>query len=439
MEFLSGVLLMIGIGFLYYNRSISKENFFFRRAPQLQINQVHTFDDGWFTGVIDTATILHPPFFNNDTVSYHYSLYEKVIKYEKDSQGRSKRVETWELYSSASDSTAFYLDDGSGKLIINPNKAIHKYPYGNSWESEHWKHVVSYIPSSGIISSVGVVSEDKKELIAKGETPFMISPMGRPEFMKASKSEEKWSKIGGLSFLWLSSLSFFYFLNESSMQIPLDSISLFILLGLMSTIPFAACYVYFTNNSLVALRAQVVNSWANVDVELKNRRDLIPNLVQTVGTYLKHEQNSFAKLSDLRASLEKENLLTSRIKIENKITNSVNSFLTQVESHPEFKDESVLLLQKELVIIENKISHAKSHFNAVAEEYNNLVEGMPSSFVANYFKYVSIPFYGDKNSDLMNMGKAIVNKASQEKIALAPQNPISMEQEKEKIQIKKAS
>ncbi len=408
LDYFALVLAFIGSCTLMYYRNLSRQNFFFKRAPHLKISDIHVHDDVWVTGIIDPIKLVVPPFFFYETIQYSYSMFEKVVHYKKDANGNERRVETWELRHTENDASQFLLKDGSGELVVNPKNAIIKFPFNDFYQDQWFKHILSYLPASGLISAVGVVSDKKDQLIQKGEIPLMVTPMGRKQFNQSIKTQEVLSKFTGLFALWLSFSSCILSFNDhySVFSGREDSSVLYIISGVLAFIPFSIIYYYFTFNSLVALRTKTINSWANIDIELKNRRDLIPNLVTTLGQFLQNEKSSFQSLSECREKLKTEKRLSERIKIENEIMRNLSKIKLSIENTPDLKTEPVLLLTQEITTLENKISHAKSHFNAVVEEYNNLVCSFPSKWVAQFNYLSEVPYYGlESGKKLDDFGK----------------------------------
>jgi LemA protein len=393
------VCFVIAMIHIVYWRHIAAQNFFFKRAPHLKISEIHTFDDAWITGLVEAPKVVIPPVFGNECVYYVYQLFKKSVRVEKDSQGKVRRTEYWELVQTVANAAPFYLNDGTGRLVVSPTKAVIKFAHSAIRQSESWRHVLTYLPASGIMSSVGVASEQKDRLTAKGEIPLLLTPMGRQAFMKAIKSEERWTKTGGLILLWSAiALTLSGMFIHTRVFASGDWKSFIPIAGLLALIPFSLLYYGYTYNSMVSLRSQLINSWANVDIELKIRRDLIPNIVQATEAYFGHERGVLSLLSILRESLGRETKLSNRISLENNISRNMAQVVERIEASPELHDEICLKLHQELKTIEQKIAHAKSHFNAVVEEFNNLVKGFPSHLVALTLGFKAVPFYGENSN-----------------------------------------
>ncbi|MEI8027991.1 MAG: LemA family protein [Pseudomonadota bacterium] len=397
------ICMLLGIIILLSNYQSSKQNFFFKRAPQIRICDLHSFDSTWITGFIEASNVLIPPVFGYESVFYNYALYKKNVRYERDSRGKKKKVEYWELYHSQSDSTLFLINDGSGKIAVNPAQAVKKYLMTDIYQTYRWKHTVTFLPASGSVSSVGVTSENKDQLIAKGETPLMLTPLRREQFMQAIKKGERFAMFGGLGLIWLS-LSFASVAALSHLSVSVHSgMKMFIYGGLLGFIPFTGIYYYFIFNSFVSLRRKVINGWANIDVILKARRELIPNFVSSLEGYMSHERNTFTAISALHQAITNDSRLSTRIQSENEISKHISKIRISVENNPELKLGPADSLSAQLKLIEDKIAHSRSYYNALVEEYNSLCSEFPSNFIAGIHKFKSVPFYGDHLNDTMKL------------------------------------
>ncbi|MDX1808012.1 MAG: LemA family protein [Sulfurospirillaceae bacterium] len=142
-------------------------------------------------------------------------------------------------------------------------------------------------------------------------------------------------------------------------------------------------------NSLVAKKNQVDNIFASVDVMLKKRYDLIPNLVASVGEYMEHEKSILEEITTLRSSANKRNLSDEeKIDLDAKVTQTLKSIMVAVENYPNLKaNENVLHLQRSLNEIEEQISAARRAYNQAVTDYNNALEMIPTNFMASMMHY----------------------------------------------------
>jgi len=141
-------------------------------------------------------------------------------------------------------------------------------------------------------------------------------------------------------------------------------------------------------NSLVTLRQKVENSWSQIDVQLQRRFDLIPNLVETVKGYMKHEESTFTKISELRTSWANASTVAEKAQLDNQLSGSLSRLMAVSESYPELKaNENFSELQEELRNTENKISFSRQFYNDSVTMYNTKLELFPSNIIANMFNF----------------------------------------------------
>ena len=141
-------------------------------------------------------------------------------------------------------------------------------------------------------------------------------------------------------------------------------------------------------NSLVALRNQVKNAWAQIDVQLKRRYDLIPNLIETVKGYVKHEQGTLENITKARAQAMGAGSVGEKARAEGQLTDAVNKFLVVAESYPDLKaNQNFMALQEELRSTENKIAFSRQSYNDQVMFYNNKIQMFPSSLIAGTFGF----------------------------------------------------
>ena len=141
-------------------------------------------------------------------------------------------------------------------------------------------------------------------------------------------------------------------------------------------------------NNLVRLRNNRENAFANIDVQLKQRHDLIPQLVETVRGYATHEKEVFEKVTAARAAAMGANTIDDKIEAENALTSALQGLKVSVEAYPELKsNQNFLQLQTELSDIENKLAAVRRFFNSATKEFNNAVQTFPSNIFANMFGF----------------------------------------------------
>jgi LemA protein len=147
-------------------------------------------------------------------------------------------------------------------------------------------------------------------------------------------------------------------------------------------------------NGLVRMRNQVRNAWAQIDVQLKRRHDLIPNLVEVVKDYMSYEQETLTKVVEARGKALAAQGVAAKSEAENMLSGALKSLFAVVENYPELKaNQNVLKLQEELTSTENKIAFARQYYNDSVMRFNNQTEVFPSSLIANSFNFQREQFY----------------------------------------------
>ncbi|MBO5689859.1 MAG: LemA family protein [Lentisphaeria bacterium] len=169
-------------------------------------------------------------------------------------------------------------------------------------------------------------------------------------------------------------------------------------IGLIVTLVIAAVGVLVVigmYNNLVRMRKQADNAWAQIDVQLKRRCDLIPNLVESVKGYAKHESGVFERVTAARTrAMAVSGSGADRIAAETELSGALKALNVQVEAYPELKaNTSFLQLQEELSSTENKISFARQHYNDSATNYNTAIAVFPANIIAGVFHFQDIPLW----------------------------------------------
>ena len=162
--------------------------------------------------------------------------------------------------------------------------------------------------------------------------------------------------------------------------------SIWIIIGLM-LLPIIVYFIIY--NSLIGKKNEVNNAFAGIDVQLKMRYDLIPNLISSVKTYMEHEKGLLEKITELRTQVMKPNLPADKlVKLDNEITSSLKSIMIAVENYPTLRaSENFTVLQNSLGEVEAQISAARRSYNACVTDYNNAIEMFPSNIVARSMGY----------------------------------------------------
>ena len=163
-------------------------------------------------------------------------------------------------------------------------------------------------------------------------------------------------------------------------------------------------WVVATYNSLVSLRNRVRDAWSQIDVQLKRRFDLIPNLVETVKGYAKHEKGTLEDVVKARNTYLSANLPEDKMKANGELTQAISKLFALAESYPDLKaNTNFLELQNELNETENKIAVSRQFYNDIVMQYNNKVEMVPSNIVASLFKFTKEAFFQANEDERKNV------------------------------------
>jgi LemA protein len=147
-------------------------------------------------------------------------------------------------------------------------------------------------------------------------------------------------------------------------------------------------------NALIRLRNQVDNSWSQIDVQLKRRHDLIPNLVETAKGYMQHERGTFEAITKARSQAMGAKNVSEAAQAEGALGEALSKFMLVVENYPDLKaNQNFLAVQEELTSTENKISFARQSYNDQVLFFNNKIQMFPSNIIAGMFSFSERDFF----------------------------------------------
>ena len=159
-------------------------------------------------------------------------------------------------------------------------------------------------------------------------------------------------------------------------------------------------YIIYQYNGLIRLRNRVKNAWSQIDVQLKRRADLIPNLVETVKGYAKHEKTVFENVTKARSSLMNAKTVKENAEANNMLTDSLKSLFAVAENYPELKaSENFRQLQAQLSETEDKIAYSRQFYNDTVLMFNNKVQMFPSNILASLFHFTEAEYFEIAESD----------------------------------------
>ena len=166
---------------------------------------------------------------------------------------------------------------------------------------------------------------------------------------------------------------------------------LLVILGLIVLIVLWAVSLY---NRLIRLRNSREQAFADVDVQLKQRHDMIPQLVEAVRGYMQHERGVLTELTEARANAMQAKTINEKISAEQRLSTALDGLRVAVEAYPDLKaSQNFLDLQNEIADIENKIAAARRFFNSATKELNTAIEIFPSNLVATLFNFKREPMF----------------------------------------------
>lgn len=166
---------------------------------------------------------------------------------------------------------------------------------------------------------------------------------------------------------------------------------LLVLLGLAALVGFFLVVIY---NRLVRLRVRTQDAWSGIDVQLKRRYDLIPNLVETVKGYAKHERETLEAVIQARQAGIDAKTVPEQAQAENMITGALRQLFALSEAYPDLKaNTNFSQLQEELSSTENKIAFSRQHYNDTVSQYNSALEVFPNNLIAGSFGFARRDFF----------------------------------------------
>ena len=172
---------------------------------------------------------------------------------------------------------------------------------------------------------------------------------------------------------------------------------------ILAIVAVLVVFVWATYNGLVTAKVRVDEAWSDIKVQLKRRLDLIPNLVETVKGYAKHEEKTLKEVVEARNKMATASGINEEVEASNAVTSALNKLFALSEAYPELKaNENFMSLQADLKETEDKISYARGFYNDTVLTYNNLREQFPSSIIASMFKFEKLEFFNADEKDREN-------------------------------------
>lgn len=177
-----------------------------------------------------------------------------------------------------------------------------------------------------------------------------------------------------------------------------------ILIIIIAIIALILLYVFITYNSLIKLSNKVKEAFSTMDVYLKKRWDLIPNIVETVKGYAKHEQDTLKEIVELRNSKYDDMDNNNKIDVNNKVSNQITKIMALAEAYPDLKaDKNFRDLANQLAKVEEDIANSRKYYNGTVRLLNNKIEMFPSNIIANILGYKTQNMFEANDSERENV------------------------------------
>lgn len=378
-------------------RKWDRTNAILAAAPQMPIRMVNVWDPVWIRGLIECPHPEFVPHFGYPVVHYDYKLEKYVTKTRRTSDGKTETYHEWDTVETKSGVAPFTICQEDGRLNVLAEKAQWHYEDSHSETLGIWRHSCNYTPCPGEVCVVGVVGEKKKTLEPLMHVPLIVTPRERGKYLESAESAERWMARFGYLFLVLgfAALGFGLMRYLQTRHSPpvhwwsptAGSVGLICGFGAMTL--FGIVRVY---NNLIIYRTRADQSWSGIDVQLKQRYDLIPNLIEIIKGYAGHERNLLEHLARLRTEATTDR--HSRVHAEKEVVEDLTRVAMVAESYPDLKaDAQYRMLAKQMTALEDKIAHARGFFNDSVTEYNRSIAVFPASMVAGLFGFKSYPLF----------------------------------------------
>jgi LemA protein len=167
-----------------------------------------------------------------------------------------------------------------------------------------------------------------------------------------------------------------------------------LLIVLLVLVVLIAGYLLITYNGLVSLRNRIENAWAQIDVQLKRRYDLIPNLVETVKGYASHEKETLDRVIQARNAGQSASGVQQQAEAENVLSGALRQLFALSEAYPDLKaNQNFLQLQEELTGTEGRIAYARQFYNDTVYRYNTKIQSFPANLIAKNFKFTEREYF----------------------------------------------
>lgn len=177
-----------------------------------------------------------------------------------------------------------------------------------------------------------------------------------------------------------------------------------LLFGIGALVLLALLFAVLVYNGLIGKKNRIENAWSQIDVQLKRRYDLIPNLVESVKGYAKHEKAVFENVTKARSALMSAQSVGEKAKADGILTGALKSLFAVAENYPQLRaNENFKMLQEELSNTENKIAYSRQFYNDSVLEYNTAIQTIPTNIIAGMFNFTAREFFKTEGGERENV------------------------------------
>lgn len=379
------VAFIAGAAMLAIARASDRRNYIIERATPMPLRLVNERDDVWLRGTVECDRPLVAPYFSLPCVYYDYRLEERVMRTRRTKHGTSTYY-TWETRERRSERVDFRLRDGDLTILVPLASAELDDLPSKSEQLGNWRHSLKFLPCPSTVSVVGSVGEKRARLERFANIPLIVTPRERDDYVSSLELGEKVLRFFGFLFLWAGAAAAFYGLFDwlswpGATGGRFAPWTLACAAGAATAVfvPLWALYIY---NTFVTYEIRAENAWRQIDVDLKMRYDLVPQLVSAVKGFMEHERELLERLLALR-SQALARARASEIAAEGALSRAVVELRAAVERYPELKSQPLVArLMRELTALEEKISHGRTIYNQAVQEYNSNVLSFPRMILA---------------------------------------------------------
>lgn len=361
-----------------------RKTYILSRAPALPVRSLATHDDAWLRGRALLEATLICPWFDRECIAYTYQIEVKKTRVVTDSKGRTRTETYWATEYSESDASRFTLDDGDPIEVALPEGKNEAWDsLGTDYEGFGRRHSASVLEPNRTVSVLGVM-RTTGDFGPLEEVPLLVTYKGREDRVKTAERKEAWLFFFALLVPSLAGAGAAFTLFEVERTghwgVPLSA----------AAVVAPLQWAILSYNRFIRLRHQVRESSRQVEIELAMRAELVPNLVTVVKQYAAHEADLLEGLSHIRSRQG----ITERVHAEAEVQQATHRVLLLHESYPDLKADTLYRdLHHKLWALEEKLAHARRHYNDSITEWNTRTQSFPGVLLAKVARFRPLPLF----------------------------------------------